>query len=100
MSDSNAMTATLPLNFVSVNSLHAALGTLHDSRKMKGKRYQLANVLLLVIRAKLAGEDQMKGMTEWIRLREGQLLKLLGISRKRLQHQTTSGCWQAWMKRH
>jgi predicted transposase YbfD/YdcC len=83
------MTATLPLNFVSVNSLRVALGTLHDRRKMKGKRYQLADVLLLVILAKLAGEDQMKGMSEWIRLREGQLLKLLGISRKRLPHQTT-----------
>ena len=31
----------------------------------------------------------MKGMAEWVRLREKELLRLLGIHRERLPHQTT-----------
>ncbi len=31
----------------------------------------------------------MKGMAEWVRLREHKLIRLLGIQRKRLPHQTT-----------
>jgi predicted transposase YbfD/YdcC len=51
---------------------------------------QRANDLLtLLILAKLGGEDQMKGMAEWIRLREKTLIRLLEIPRTRLPHQTT-----------
>jgi predicted transposase YbfD/YdcC len=43
----------------------------------------------LLILAKLGGEDQMKGIAEWIRLREPSLLSLLKMPRKHVPHQTT-----------
>jgi predicted transposase YbfD/YdcC len=89
MSDTIALQSNTQQNFVSLNSLRAKLETLTDPRKAKGRRYQLTELLILLILAKLGGEDQMKGMAEWIRLRESTLLRLLEIPRKRLPHQTT-----------
>jgi len=89
MSDTIAITPNSQENFISLSSLRASIKTLIDPRKAKGKRYQLVDLLTLLILAKLGGEDQMKAMAEWIRLRETTLLRLLDIPRKRLPHQTT-----------
>lgn len=89
MLDSIAIESTAQQKFVSLNSLRAHLEQLIDPRKANGKRYKLADLLILLILAKLSGEDQMKGIAEWNRLREETLLRLLEIPRKRLPHQTT-----------
>jgi predicted transposase YbfD/YdcC len=73
----------------SVQSLRSYLEQLDDPRKARGVRYSLVDVLTLLILAKLGGEDSMKGMAEWVRLREATLIRLLGIARARLPHQTT-----------
>jgi predicted transposase YbfD/YdcC len=73
----------------SVNSLLSHLQRLADPRKARGVRYSLVTLLMLLILAKLGGEDSMKGMAEWVRLREQTLLRLLPIHRNRLPHQTT-----------
>lgn len=73
----------------SVHGLRSYLEQLDDPRKARGVRYSLVDLLTLLILAKLGGEDGMKGMAEWVRLRETTLIRLLGIPRKRLPHQTT-----------
>jgi predicted transposase YbfD/YdcC len=73
----------------SVNSLLAHLQQITDPRKVRGVRYPLVILLVLLILAKLGGEDSMKGMAEWVRLREQALLRLLRVDRERLPHQTT-----------
>jgi len=73
----------------SVQSLRSYLEQLDDPRKARGVRYPLADLLIVLILSKLSGEDSMKGMSEWVRLRENTLLRLLEIPRKRLPHQTT-----------
>jgi predicted transposase YbfD/YdcC len=73
----------------SVTSLVAHLERITDPRHARGIRYPLVSLLVLLILAKMGGEDSMKGMAEWIRLREAELLRLLGIKRERLPHQTT-----------
>jgi len=73
----------------SVHGLRSYLEQLNDPRKARGVRYALVDVLTLLILAKLGGEDGMKGMAEWVRLREATLIRLLGIPRERLPHQTT-----------
>lgn len=75
--------------FYPIGSLRASLSQLQDPRKAKGKRYQLVDLLTLLILAKLGGEDEMKGMAEWVRFREETLIELLEIDRERLPHQTT-----------
>jgi predicted transposase YbfD/YdcC len=89
MSDTIAISSNAQERFIALSSLHAHLATLSDPRKARGRRYQLQDLLTLLILAKLGGEDQMKGIAEWIRLRESSLLSLLKIPRKRVPHQTT-----------
>jgi predicted transposase YbfD/YdcC len=73
----------------SVHGLRSYLEQLDDPRKARGVRYSLVDLLTLLILAKLGGEDSLKGMAEWVRLREETLIRLLGIARERLPHQTT-----------
>jgi hypothetical protein len=54
----------------SVNSLRAHLSRVPDPRKARGIRYPLADLLTLLILAKLGGEDSLKGMVDWRRRRE------------------------------
>jgi predicted transposase YbfD/YdcC len=46
-----------------------------DVRKARGQRYSLAFLLVLIILAKLAGENKPKGIAEWLQLRREQLVK-------------------------
>lgn len=49
-----------------LESLYAYLLKIADPRKAKGKRYTLSSLLILMLLAKLAGEDKPSGMAEWI----------------------------------
>jgi len=91
MSDTTISPVMAPdtCTFFPIGSLRTYLSTLQDPRKAKGKRYQLVDLLTLLILAKLGGEDEMKGMAEWVRLREDTLIGHLNIQRPRLPHQTT-----------
>jgi len=72
-----------------VGSLYAQLETLADKRKARGKRYPLALVLVLVVLAKLAGEDTPYAIAQWARLRQAQLIEALGVSRPWLPSHNT-----------
>jgi predicted transposase YbfD/YdcC len=92
MTDTTSITTTMPPETgvcISIQGLRAYLEHVCDPRKARGVRYRLVDLLTLLILAKLGGEDGMKGMTEWVRLREQSLIRLLGIKRERLPHQTT-----------
>jgi predicted transposase YbfD/YdcC len=73
----------------SVDSLMAALHHITDPRKARGVRYRLVDLLTLLILAKMGGEDGMKGMAEWVRVRGECLVRLLKLERDSLPHQTT-----------
>jgi len=70
-------------------SLYCAFEELPDRRKDHGKRYALALVLVLIVLAKLCGEDQPYGIAQWVRERAEQLTKLLGLSRPTLPSHNT-----------
>jgi predicted transposase YbfD/YdcC len=53
-----------------LESLYAYLQKVEDTRKAKGKRYTLTSLLVLMMLAKLAGEDKPSGIAEWIRHRK------------------------------
>lgn len=67
-----------------IGSLYAQLCTLEDKRNAKGKRYSLALVLLLMVLAKLCGEDSPSGIAEWACLRAKWLVELLQLERATL----------------
>jgi predicted transposase YbfD/YdcC len=62
-----------------LGGLYAALAKLVDTRKARGKRYALALVLLLVILAKLCGEDRPLGIAQWARARAKYLATALQL---------------------
>jgi predicted transposase YbfD/YdcC len=55
------------------------LSKLTDLRKAKGKLYALELVLLIVIMAKLCGEDKPLGIAEWAQHRQAELGELLKL---------------------
>ena len=67
-----------------LGGLYAEFEGLNDERKARGKRYRLALVLLLVVLAKLCGEDRPYGITQWITARTRGLIGILGLSCRRL----------------
>jgi predicted transposase YbfD/YdcC len=72
-----------------VGSMYAWLLQLKDNRKRRGIRYPLALVLLLVILAKLGGEDGPKGMAEWLQHRMDFLVEQLKLRRASVPHPVT-----------
>jgi predicted transposase YbfD/YdcC len=64
-----------------VGALTQYLKGVTDVRKARGQRYSLEFLLVLIIMAKLAGENKPKGIAEWLQLRREQLVK--AFQRKR-----------------
>jgi len=73
----------------SLNSLYAYLLKLTDRRQRRGIRYQLATVLILLILAKLCGQDKPYGIAEWVHNRSEALVEALQLKRTRLPHHST-----------
>lgn len=67
-----------------VHSLYAHLLQVADRRKRRGCRYALALILLLIVLAKMGGEDKPNGIAEWARARAALFVKALGLSRPEL----------------
>lgn len=65
-------------------SVYDRLCQLTDLRGVNGKRYRLETVLMIVIMAKLCGEDTPFGIAEWAKHRQEELVKLLCLSRSSL----------------
>ena len=61
-------------NQVAIGQLYAYFQTVPDNRNAKGKRYPLAYLLIVIVLAKLAGEQKPAGIREWIRLRWRELM--------------------------
>ena len=83
---------TLGARVFGVGELRERLEGLHDLRQRKGRRYDLATVLVLIVLAKLSGEDQPSGIASWIALRQSQLSQVLALNWERMpQHNTMAG---------
>jgi predicted transposase YbfD/YdcC len=74
----------------------AALVTLQDRRDARGLRYALGTVLVFIVSAKLAGEDHLRGIAQWVQLREEALADALGLAEPQAPHATTYGRVLRW----
>ncbi len=72
-----------------LGSLFEALCTLHDQRDARGLRYHLVTVLVFLILAKLAGENHLQGIAQWVRLRAVLLASFLALAKVQAPHATT-----------
>ena len=74
---------------VDIGSLYDFLSRLEDSRNPRGIRYQLVHILVLVLLAKLSGEDRLTGIAEWVSHRKEALARALGLRQSQAPHRTT-----------
>ena len=72
-----------------VDSLYAYLSELTDQRDPRGVRYALVDALTLIILAKLGGEDELHGISQWLKLRSQELVSWLKLPRASLPHEVT-----------
>ena len=79
-----------PEGFVfEVGSLFEAFAGLHDQRDARGVRYALTTILVFIVLAKLAGENQVRGIAHWVKLNIEVLAALLALTRVQAPHATT-----------
>ncbi len=79
-----------PAGFVfDLGSLYDRLATLTDCRQARGKRYALVTLLVFVVLAKLAGEDRLFGISEWVKHRKESLAQALHLVKPRAPHTST-----------
>jgi predicted transposase YbfD/YdcC len=64
-------------------SLYTYFERVSDSRKSKGKLYPLVMLLVLMLLAKLSGEDKPSGIADWVAHRVDQLYEMKILSQKR-----------------
>lgn len=72
-----------------VGSLYEQFEKLSDSRRPKGLRYPLAVILVLIVMAKISGEDQPSGIAEWAKYRSDEIAEILKLKRKTMPHHST-----------
>lgn len=72
-----------------VSSLYAHLLRLKDGRKRRGIRYNLATILVVLILAKLCGQDKPYAIADWAHNRMEYLIEALCLKRARLPHHST-----------
>jgi hypothetical protein len=74
---------------IELGSLYAALCALQDKRDARGLRYALVTVLVFILLAKLGGQDHLRGIAQWVRLRKERLAQALGLVKVQAPHATT-----------
>ena len=62
---------------------------MEDNRKPRGLRYSLVTILVLMVMAKMCGEDTPSGIAEWVKHRGEQMVEWLKLKRKSMPHHST-----------
>jgi predicted transposase YbfD/YdcC len=62
-----------------VQDLYQVLQTVTDPRHQRGKRFEAATVLILMLVAKMAGEHTLLGIADWVRLRIDWLTQVVPV---------------------
>jgi predicted transposase YbfD/YdcC len=93
MEDSTALRrgnaeATAPVVFA-LGALWRRLAAVPDRRARRGRRYALPVLLVLIVLAKLSGEDRPSGIADWVAHRRARLAQALGLRLPRAPHHNT-----------
>jgi len=77
------------LTVVDLGSLLARLTTLTDVRCLRGLRYDLPSLLLLIVLAKMSGHDRPSGIADWGKARGSALRQALHLPWPTMPHHNT-----------
>ena len=72
-----------------VGSVYEGLSQLTDVRKARGKLYRLETVLMIIVMAKLCGNDKPVEIADWGKHHREELVKLLQLERSKMPHHNT-----------
>jgi len=70
-------------------SLYEHFTKVKDKRKKRGLRYKLPTLLLLIVLAKICGEDKPYGIADWVQCRKEMLLDVLQLKYPRMPDHST-----------
>jgi len=74
---------------IDIGSLYDSFSSIQDARKRRGIRYSLPTLLLLVVLAKLCGQDKPYGIADWVKQRQEMLVEVLQLGYARMPHHNT-----------
>jgi predicted transposase YbfD/YdcC len=74
---------------VDPGSLYDHFRKVKDVRKKRGIRYKLPTLLLLIVLAKICGEDKPYGIADWVQCRKDMLFEALQLKYPRLPDHST-----------
>lgn len=72
-----------------LETLYRRLQKVKDHRKRRGVRYPLAEILMIGILAKLAGQTSSRAIAEWAQLRKQELSQLFVLRHQQMPHFST-----------
>jgi predicted transposase YbfD/YdcC len=72
-----------------LGSVYERLWGLRDIRKSQGKRYSLVTILMLILLAKLSGEDKPVEIADWAKNNQAKLVDLLKLEKDKMPHHNT-----------
>lgn len=72
-----------------VGSVYEGLSKLTDIRKARGKLYRLETVLMIILLARLCGQDSPSAIADWAKKHGAQLVKLLQLQRASMPSHST-----------
>lgn len=67
-----------------LGSVYEGLSRITDKRKARGKLYRLETILMIIVLAKLSGEDKPTGIAEWGKHHGEELVKLLQLNKSQM----------------
>lgn len=67
-----------------LGSVYEGLSKITDKRKARGKIYRLEMILMIIVLAKLSGEDKPSGIAEWGKYHGKELVKLLQLNKPQM----------------
>ena len=72
-----------------VGSLYSRFEGIKDKRKARGLRYRLVHILVMMVLAKICGEDTPSGIADWVQHRSEQMIEMLNLQRRTMPHHST-----------
>jgi predicted transposase YbfD/YdcC len=67
-----------------LGSVYEGLSKITDKRKARGKIYRLETILMIIVLAKLSGEDKPTGIAEWGKHHGEEIVKLMQLKKSQM----------------
>lgn len=65
-------------------SVYEGLSKLTDKRKARGKIYRLETIMMIIVLAKLSGEDKPSGIADWGKHHRDEIVELMQLKKSRM----------------